>query len=90
MPEITSSRALSQVIRETRTQLGIVAEDLAGIVGISAVTLRRFEGGKPTEAIESLFRICSELGIQLTASPPPGVVIPIDEGPTQKRTRAKS
>ncbi len=91
MLKLTSPKVLGKALRATRTQVGIQAETLAGMAGISAVTLRRFESGEPTEAIENLFSLCRELGIELHVSLPPGIAMneTSDDAPI-KRTRVRS
>jgi transcriptional regulator with XRE-family HTH domain len=91
MLKLSSPKALGKVLRATRTQAGVQAETLAGMSGISAVTLRRFESGEPTEAIENLFSLCRELGIEINVSLPPGIVLnEHNEDAPIKRTRVKS
>lgn len=91
MIPVKSPATLAAILRETRTALGVPAEDLAAIVGTSHVSLGRIEQGRATKALRTLFRMLDELGIELHASVPPGVG-PIapgagQGGPVRKRVR---
>lgn len=86
MLPIKSPKALGSVLRETRTALRIPAEDLAAMVNTSHVTLSRLEQGKATSAINTLFALLDELGLELNVSIPPGVG-PITLPDAQSRPR---
>jgi transcriptional regulator with XRE-family HTH domain len=91
MLPIKSPKALGSVLRETRTALRIPAEDLAAMVHTSHVTLSRLEQGKATTAIDTLFALLDELGLELNVSLPPGVgpIVPLDANAKPRRTRVK-
>lgn len=91
MIPVKSPQTLAAILRETRTALGIPAEDLAAMVGTSHVSLGRIEQGRATQALATVFRLLDELGVELHASLPPGVG-PIDpaagqSGPVRKRVK---
>ena len=67
---IKTPTELGAVLRETRVGLRVPALDVAAIAGISPTTLRRLEQGRATEAIQALFRLFDELGIECHLAPP--------------------
>ena len=86
--QITSVNQLGAVLRETRTGLKIHAEDLAITAGMAPKTLRRLEAGEATKALQSLFKILDELGIELFLDPPPQVppiCLPHPDQPPKRR-----
>lgn len=79
---------LGAVLRETRVGLQVPALDAAAVAGISPTTLRRLEQGKATEAIQALFRLFDELGIECRLAPPqgiPAIEFPPDDKPPARR-----
>lgn len=91
MVTITSPIILGAVLRETRTAQNIPAEAMAMIVGTTPVTLRRLENGNATEAIQTLFRLLDELGVELKVKLPPGLSIPeVTKIQKPRRTRVKT
>lgn len=64
---------LGVVLRETRVGLQIPALDASAVAGVSPTTLRRLEQGSATEAIQALFRLFDELGIECHLAPPQGI-----------------
>lgn len=90
MEAIKSPVVLGALIRETRTAQNITAETLAILVNSSPVTLRKIEQGKGTQAIQTLFQVLDELGIQMRLELPSGVNIPeIKNINKARRTRVK-
>lgn len=91
MIRVTNPIHLGTVVRTTRTAFNLAAADVAGMAGTTAVTLRRIEQGNATDALQKLFRILDELGIEMHLDVPP------DIGPIElpassekvKRTRVK-
>lgn len=73
MLRIDSPAQLGAVLRATRTALNIPATDLAAMADTSAVLLRRLEQGNATTALQKLFVIMEELGIELNLALPPQV-----------------
>lgn len=91
MVPIKSPIVLGALLRETRTALHLPAADMAALVKTTPVSLRRLEQGKATGAINTLFALLDELGLQLHVSLPPGVEsiqLP-DEQSKPRRTRVK-
>lgn len=91
MLPIKSPQMLGVALRETRTALGIPADVLASMAGVSAVTLRKFETGEATAAIKTLFALFRELGIEFQVDVPPNVKIELPPSPEvpPRRSRAK-
>ena len=86
--KITSVNQLGAVLRETRTGLKIHAEELAFTADMAPKTLRRLEAGEATKALQSLFKVLDELGIELYLSPPPQVppiTLPHPDQPPKRR-----
>lgn len=65
MPVIKTPTQLGAVLRATRTALNLPAADVAAMSGTSAVLLRRLEQGKATTALQKLFTVLDELGIEM-------------------------
>lgn len=86
---IKTPAELGVVLRETRVGLQVPALDVAAVTGISPTTLRRLEQGKATEAIQALFRLFDELGIECRLAPPQGIPAiefpPGDKAPVRRR-----
>lgn len=91
MLPIKSPKMLGIALRETRAALGIPADVLAAMAGVSVVTLRKFETGETTGAIKTLFALFRELGIEFQVDVPPNVKIELPESPDApvRRIRAK-
>jgi transcriptional regulator with XRE-family HTH domain len=53
--------------------MNLAAADVAAMTGTTAVTLRRVEQGNATDALQKLFKILDELGIEMYLSLPPNV-----------------
>lgn len=70
MPVIKTPSQLGTVLRATRTAMNLTAADLAAISGTSAVLLRRLEQGNATTALQKLFRVMDELGIEMRLEAP--------------------
>lgn len=82
---------LGAAIRDTRTALNLRAADLAAMAGTSAVLLRRLEQGNATTALQKLFTVLGELGIEMQLRLPPeagGIDIPADMR-KPRRTRVR-
>lgn len=91
MPLVKSPIQLGAVLRATRTALNLPAADVAAMTGTSAVSLRRLEDGNATSALQTLFALLDELGIEMHLAPPPQVG-PIElpaGGGKPKRTRVR-
>lgn len=73
---IDSAEQLGAVIRETRLALNIPLQDLAEATGTSHTLLRRQENGEATKAVQVLFAVMKELGIELQVDLPSAVNIP--------------
>ena len=85
---IRTPTELGVVLRETRVGLQVPALDVAAIANISPTTLRRIEQGKATEAIQALFRLFDELGIECRLVPPPeipNIEFPLDKKAVRRR-----
>ncbi len=79
---------LGALLRETRVGLRLPALDVAAVAGISPTTLRRLEQGKATEAIQALFHLFDELGIECHLAPPqdiPAIEFPPGDKPPVRR-----
>jgi transcriptional regulator with XRE-family HTH domain len=91
MPTVTSSSQLGAVLRATRTALNLPAADVAAMAGTSAVSLRRLEDGNATRALQTLFALLEELGIEMHLEVPPqvgSIELPAAGG-KPKRTRVR-
>lgn len=91
MPLVKNPVQLGAAIRGTRTALNLPAADIAALAGTSAVLLRRLEQGNATKAIQKLFTVLNELGIEMQLQLPPeasGVDIPADMR-KPRRTRVR-
>lgn len=85
---IDSAEQLGAVLRETRVALNIPLQDLAEATGTSHTLLRRQEQGKATKAIQVLFAVMTELGIEMHVEPPSIVASKILElSPGAKRNK---
>ncbi|MDA8093702.1 MAG: helix-turn-helix domain-containing protein [Betaproteobacteria bacterium] len=92
MPVVKNPTQLGAMLRATRTALNLPAADLAAMAGTSAVLLRRLEQGNATTALEKLFKLLDELGIevQLNAPPQAGHIRLPAENEKPKRTRVRT
>lgn len=91
MPLVKNPVQLGAAIRGTRTALNLPAADLAALAGTSAVLLRRLEQGNATTALQKLFTVLNELGIEMHLQLPPEasrVDIPADMR-KPRRTRVR-
>lgn len=91
MPHVKSPVQLGAVIHGTRTALHLPAADLAALAGTSAVLLRKLEQGNATIALQKLFTILDELGIEMHLQLPPeiGNATLFDATTHAKRTRVR-
>ncbi|RTL56475.1 MAG: hypothetical protein EKK46_04505 [Rhodocyclaceae bacterium] len=91
MIPIKNPVTLGTVLRGTRTALNIPAADMAAFAKTNVVSLRKMEQGKPTAAIQTLFSLLDQLGVELYASlPPQAGDLRIPEAKTPpRRTRVK-
>ncbi|MGX4641045.1 helix-turn-helix domain-containing protein [Massilia sp. SYSU DXS3249] len=91
MPIVKSPAQLGAVLRQTRVALQLPAADVAAMSGTSAVSLRRLESGNATAALEHLFTVLDELGIEMQLNAPPEagtIVLPATSG-KPKRIRVR-
>jgi transcriptional regulator with XRE-family HTH domain len=65
MVRIDSPERLGAVLRSTRVELNIPLLDLAEAAGTSHTLLRRQEEGRATRAIEVLFAVFREMGMEM-------------------------
>jgi transcriptional regulator with XRE-family HTH domain len=91
MPFVKTPMQLGAVIRGTRTALNLPAADLAALSGTSAVLLRKLEQGNATMALQKLFTVLDELGIEMQLHMPPeaGDLVLSPDGDKPKRTRVR-
>jgi transcriptional regulator with XRE-family HTH domain len=89
MLRITTPRHLGAAVRATRTAMNLAALDVAAMTGITAVTLRRVEQGNATDALQKLFKILDELGIEMYLSLPPNVGLVELPAPAEKVKRTR-
>ena len=88
--KITSTTELGAALRATRVALHITVEDLAETAKTSHRFVRSIEQGKATAAIQKLFDMMSELGIEVHLRlPPEAPEANIDAAQPQRRLRAQ-
>lgn len=68
MALIHSARALGQVIRGRRRELGRTQAEVAKAAGVSRAWLAQVEAGKETAAIGLALRVLDALGVDLVAT----------------------
>jgi hypothetical protein len=73
MYRVKTPSQLGAVIRATRTSMNLPATDFAAIASASPILLRRIEDGRATKAIQTIFTVLDELGIEIHLATPPSV-----------------
>ena len=66
----TTSVQVGQLIRGTRTNLGLTQERLAMAAGTGLRFIIELEKGKPTCELEKVLTVLNTLGIKITLEPP--------------------
>lgn len=69
--KIVSAEELGALIRQRREAIDLKQGDLASIAGIDQANLSRIERGNTAATLDTYLRLCSALGIDLTAEPRP-------------------
>lgn len=62
---ITSTRSLSQALRQARLERGLTQTDVARLVGMKQSTVSAIENHPDQARLKTLFRILSALGLEL-------------------------
>ncbi|PJZ64447.1 transcriptional regulator [Leptospira wolffii] len=68
---ITGNKQLGQIVRDRRKLLRISQTALGEAVGLNQATISSLEIGKARVRIDTIFRVLSELGLELTIGPKP-------------------
>lgn len=69
---VRSAELLGQVLRRWRKRRRWTQKRLGEEAGIRQETVSRVENGSAGTELNTLFRLCAALGIELTVSPKPG------------------
>lgn len=64
-----SANTLGNAIKAKRSQANLRLEDAASLCGVAKQTLMNIEHGKTTVKLDSILRICRNLGIKLFIQP---------------------